>query len=82
MAKRKLVEQLQTLLGTELSSLNRMTQKDLQKLLAILQEPASLVQVVIRSKKPAIGRIEELLENPLKGLAFLLRLSEKGESVA
>lgn len=75
--KKEIVEQLEELLGTKLASLKRMTKEDLMKLLNILVEPVSLVQIGIRGRKPVIGKIEELIEDPLKGLQLLMELGEK-----
>lgn len=75
--KEKIVEKICGLLGTKLKSLNRMTKKDLAKLLNLLIEPVSLVEIGIRSRKPVIGKIDELLSDPLRGLQLLMELSKK-----
>lgn len=78
-SKEELVEQIHALLGIELKTLNRMSKEDLLKLRDILADPANLVQVAVRSKKPVLKNIEELVSNPLKGLKLLLELGEENE---
>ena len=75
--KEELVKEVSQLLGVELKSLEMMTREDLISLRDILFNPADLVQVAIRGRKPAITTIDELIRNPIKGLQFLFELDER-----
>lgn len=75
--KKEIAEQISKLLGAKLDSLERMNKEDLVQLRNILKNPTRLVQVAIRSKEPVVRDIEELLENPLKGLQLLMKMGEQ-----
>lgn len=74
--KEELVKELGQLLGVELKSLDRMTKDDIVKLRDLLSDLRNLVQIGVRSKKPAVAKIDEILRDPLKGLQLLLELSD------
>jgi hypothetical protein len=74
--KEEVVKELGQLLGVELTSLDRMTKDDLVKLRDLLSDIRNLVQIGVRSKKPVVAKIDEIIRDPLKGLQLLLELSD------
>jgi len=74
--KEEVVKELEQLLGVELKSLDRMTNDDLVKLRDLLSDIRNLVQIGVRSKKPVVAKIDEIIRDPLKGLQLLLELSD------
>jgi hypothetical protein len=91
--KGELISGIEGLLGVKLSSLDRMTRGDLEKLYAVLSNPRSLLAIGLRARKDEVesiaealglpeppielSRISDILEDPLKGLSLLLELSKK-----
>lgn len=91
--KSETVSQIEGLIGTRLSSLDRMTKKDLEKLYSTLSQPKNLLKMGLRSRKDEIKDITESLDlpelpvgltditevlgDPLKGLSLLLKISKK-----
>lgn len=62
--KEALCDEISAILEVELSSLERMTNEDLEKLLVALKEPSKLIQTGIKQLRTKAR--SELLERPLK----------------
>jgi len=93
MKKEQICDKIEDLLGTKLSSLDRMTNKDLEKLYSTHSQPKNLLRMGLRSRKDEIKDITESLDlpelpvgltditevlgDPLKGLSLLLKISKK-----
>ena len=93
--KSELVSKIEELIGGRLSSLDRMTKDDLEKLYLVLSDPKSLLKMGLRSRrgeiqsisesiglpKPPVdlNEVSEALGDPLKGLSLLLEITKKLE---
>ena len=98
MKKEQICDKIEDLLGTRLSSLDRMTNKDLEKLYSTLSQPKNLLRMGLRSRKDEIKDITESLDlpelpvgliditevlgDPLKGLSLLLKISKKADETS
>ena len=90
--KSELVSKIEELIEVRLSSLDRMTKSDLEKLYVTLLEPSNLLKMGLKSRRGEIesvseslglpklpvdlGEIGDILGDPLKGLSLLLEISK------
>lgn len=78
--KTELVEKINGLLGVKLESLERMTREDLEKMLKVLGDPASMIRLGVDRAEAELKRpLREFLDRPVMDLLYALTGRGEGE---